>query len=63
MALGAPLEEAVTAARDYVFNAIKTAPGLGEGNGPLNHGLANGEEPAAEEKPTGNNPFAVLKDV
>jgi len=29
MAQGAPLEEAVVAARDYVFHAIKTAPGLG----------------------------------
>jgi len=29
MAQGAPLEEAVITARDYVFHAIKTAPGLG----------------------------------
>ena len=62
MALGAPLEEAVTAARDYVFHAIKTAPRLGEGNGPLNHGLANGE-PEEEAEPKGNNPFAALKDL
>ncbi len=62
MALGAPLKEAVTAARDYVFHAIKTAPGLGEGNGPLNHGLAS-SEPEEEAEPTGNNPFAALKGL
>jgi len=62
MAQGAPLEEAVVAARDYVFHAIKTAPGLGEGNGPLNHGLASGEVDD-EPEPTGNNPFAALKDL
>ncbi len=60
MALGAPLDEAVISAREFVFQAIKTAPGLGAGNGPLNHGLAMGE---AEGGPTGDNPFAVLKDL
>ena len=63
MAQGAPLEEAVIAARDYVFHAIKTAPGLGEGNGPLNYGLASGEAEEAEPEPKGNNPFAALKDL
>ena len=62
MALGAPLEQAVMSAREFVFGAIKTAPGLGEGNGPLNHGLANGEL-EEEPEPTGNNPFAALKDL
>ena len=60
MALGAPLDEAVMSAREFVFQAIKTAPRLGEGNGPLNHGLAMGD---AEDEPTGDNPFAALKGL
>jgi hydroxymethylpyrimidine/phosphomethylpyrimidine kinase len=32
-----PLEAAVPAAREFVFEAIKAAPYLGEGHGPLNH--------------------------
>jgi len=62
MALGAPLEEAVMSAREFVFQAIKTAPGLGEGNGPLNHGLASGE-PEEKPEPSGDNPFAALKGL
>ena len=31
------ISAAVARARSYVFNAIKTAPGLGQGHGPLNH--------------------------
>ena len=62
MALGAPLEEAVMSAREFVFQAIKAAPGLGEGNGPLNHGLASGDT-EEEPEPTGNNPFAALKGL
>ncbi len=61
MALGAPLEEAVNAARDFVFEGIRTAPGLGEGNGPLNHGLALGDTEPDEPGP--DNPFAVLKGM
>jgi len=63
MALGAPLEEAVMSAREFVFQAIKTAPKLGQGNGPLNHGLMSkeGDEPTAPD--TDNNPFAALKDM
>lgn len=38
LAQGMPLSDAVRRARDYVFEAIRTAPGLGGGNGPLNHG-------------------------
>jgi hydroxymethylpyrimidine/phosphomethylpyrimidine kinase len=34
MALG----DAVARARAYVLEAIRTAPGLGRGHGPLNHG-------------------------
>ena len=64
MALGAPLEAAVTAAREFVFEAIRTAPKFGAGNGPLNHGLAIGEADAGEpEPPAGNNPFAALKGL
>ncbi len=36
-AQGLPLRETVAKARLYVRNAILTAPGLGQGNGPLNH--------------------------
>ena len=32
-----PLGEAVQRARDFVFKAIQTAPGIGNGHGPLNH--------------------------
>ena len=60
LAQGAPIEIAVQEAREFVFEAIKTAPKLGKGNGPLNHGLNMGEE---EEPPAGNNPFAALKDL
>lgn len=34
---GAPLRDAVSIARDYVHEAIATAPGFGKGHGPLNH--------------------------
>ncbi len=60
MALGAPLDEAVMSAREFVFQAIKTAPGLGAGKGPLNHGLTMGED---EGEPASDNPFAALKDL
>ena len=64
MALGAPLEEAVMTAREFVYQAIKTAPKLGQGNGPLNHGLVSKDEDEEETPPyTGNNPFAALKDM
>lgn len=38
IAQGADLAEAVARARAYVVRAIETAPGLGRGHGPLNHG-------------------------
>lgn len=38
LAQGAALDDAVAAARAYVHEAIRTAPGLGRGHGPLNHG-------------------------
>ena len=37
LALGRPLEQAVTDALDFVHRAIAAAPGLGKGHGPLNH--------------------------
>jgi len=38
LALGKPLEVAVAEAWAYVAEAIRRAPGLGRGHGPLNHG-------------------------
>ncbi len=38
LAQGLPLSEAVARGRRYVVQAIATAPGLGHGHGPLNHG-------------------------
>jgi hydroxymethylpyrimidine/phosphomethylpyrimidine kinase len=63
MSLGAPLDEAVMTAREFVFEAIRTAPKLGEGNGPLNHGLAIGEADEEDETPDSSNPFAALKGL
>ena len=74
MALGEPLESAVEHAREYVFEAIRTAPkfGKGKGHGPLNHGLADlsdnlsgaeAVEAAPEKAAKSNNPFAVLKGL
>ncbi len=37
MARGQSLQQAVETSLDYVHRAIATAPGLGGGNGPLNH--------------------------
>jgi hydroxymethylpyrimidine/phosphomethylpyrimidine kinase len=38
LAQGLTLPEAVGRARAYVVEAMRTAPGLGQGHGPLNHG-------------------------
>ena len=64
MALGLDLDEAVMRAREFVFEAIRTAPGFGsnKGHGPLNHGLAIGEA-EEEDMPPSNNPFAALKGL
>ena len=35
---GMMIEEAVGRARNYVLEAIRQAPGFGEGHGPLHHG-------------------------
>jgi hydroxymethylpyrimidine/phosphomethylpyrimidine kinase len=55
LALGRPLERAVEDALEYVNRAIRHAPGLGGGHGPLDHmvaapdaGAANGEAAAGE---------------
>ncbi len=40
LAQGFTLEDAVARARAFVQAAIRTAPGFGHGNGPLNHGHA-----------------------
>ena len=37
IAQGLPLDQAIARARAYVLEAIRTAPGFGEGHGPLNH--------------------------
>jgi hydroxymethylpyrimidine/phosphomethylpyrimidine kinase len=37
LALGSSLEEAVPHAQEYVAGAIRHAPGLGRGQGPMNH--------------------------
>lgn len=64
LALGSPLEEAVATARDYVYEAIRSAPKLGGGNGPLNHGLSlGGEDGDDDDEPSPDNPFAALKSL
>lgn len=37
LALGQPLEQAIRGARDYIEGAIRHAPQIGSGHGPLNH--------------------------
>ena len=37
LAKGVPLPDAVAAAKRFVDQAIRTAPGLGRGSGPVNH--------------------------
>lgn len=39
LARGASLEDAVASAKAYVTEAIRRAPGLGRGHGPINHNL------------------------
>lgn len=38
LACGKPLKAAVAAAKEFVHGAIAQAPGLGKGNGPVDHG-------------------------
>ena len=45
LAQGQGIRDAVIRARDYVRDAIRTAPGYGAGHGPLNHAhTVRGEE-------------------
>src|SRR5437773_2289941 len=48
LALGRPLEQAVTDALDFVHRAIAAAPGLGKGHGPLNHFVPAPPRPPSE---------------
>ena len=65
------LEAAAQEARDFVFEAISTAPGLGSNDknahGPLNHGIVPiGDVPANDDvpkQPGTSNPFSALKDL
>jgi hydroxymethylpyrimidine/phosphomethylpyrimidine kinase len=50
IAEGLTLEGAVARARLYVFEAIRTAPNLGQGHGPLNHAHPVGALRAREER-------------
>lgn len=63
LAQGAPLEVAAREAREFVFEAIRTAPKLGKGNGPLNHGLSIAGADDTPKEADANNPFAALKDL
>ena len=76
MALGVSLDEAVITAREFVFDAIRTAPKFGAGYGPLNHGLSYGhldndaethmnisDAPQSQKNPAQKNPFSVLKEL
>lgn len=57
------LEDAVMTARDFVFDAISTAPKLGGGHGPLNHGLVMDGKDEGGDEPSPDNPFAALKGL
>ena len=37
LAQGEPIEQAVGKAKQFIREAIRTAPGLGKGHGPINH--------------------------
>ena len=65
MALGLDMDEAVMRAREFVFEAIRSAPGFGseKGHGPLNHGLALNQDAEPDEGPSETNPFAALKSL
>ncbi|MGH7672180.1 MAG: bifunctional hydroxymethylpyrimidine kinase/phosphomethylpyrimidine kinase [Gemmatimonadales bacterium] len=48
LALGRPLEQAVSDALDFVYRAMAAAPGLGRGHGPLNHFVPAPPRPPSE---------------
>ncbi|HEX5436532.1 MAG TPA: bifunctional hydroxymethylpyrimidine kinase/phosphomethylpyrimidine kinase [Gemmatimonadaceae bacterium] len=61
LALGVSLAHAVERALEYVHQAIATAPGLGQGNGPLNHfagdgATCEGASPAQSHRAAGSGP-------
>ncbi|MDZ7819839.1 MAG: bifunctional hydroxymethylpyrimidine kinase/phosphomethylpyrimidine kinase [Aliarcobacter sp.] len=39
LAKNCSLEESIKQAKNYIYEAIKNAPNLGRGNGPINHSL------------------------
>lgn len=43
LAKGHPIEKAVATAKRFITEAIRTAPELGHGNGPVNHITYKGE--------------------
>jgi hydroxymethylpyrimidine/phosphomethylpyrimidine kinase len=45
LAQGMPMRAAIERAHAYVQQAIRTAPGLGQGRGPLNHAHTVRDEP------------------
>ena len=45
LAKGTPLEEAVSRAKRFITEAIRTSPGLGRGFGPVNHHAETGDSP------------------
>ena len=61
-AIGASIEEAVISSREFVYEAIKSAPKIGQGKGPLNHGLVDTNAVASQSKNV-NNPFSALKSL
>ena len=60
--MGATIEEAVISSREFVYEAIKSAPKIGQGKGPLNHGLVDTNAVASQSKNV-NNPFSALKSL
>jgi hydroxymethylpyrimidine/phosphomethylpyrimidine kinase len=50
LAQGLSLRDAVLRARAFVVEAMRAAPGLGNGHGPLNHAITAGEFPAKDAK-------------
>jgi hydroxymethylpyrimidine/phosphomethylpyrimidine kinase len=60
LVLGMSLVESVQAARDYLHNAIRTAPGLGAGHGPLRHRPESGPPHGVR---TGTSPLLPEDDI
>ncbi len=48
LSFGLDISEAVALAREYVHEAIRTAPGFGKGHGPVNHGHVLGVREEAD---------------